>query len=204
VLPVKSTRPDFRKAASQRLSEEGGQLSSALEGLLFDEADRIAVRVVRLGDVHLREERAAVTVDPAALERLTASIAQVGVIEPLFVRPRPAGGYEVMSGERRWRAARELGVAVVPVVIREIDDVLAAGLEASQDRPRAAPTAEPGRDVPRSPVQMPATWPRRTPTVISGPGIPLRPQPAPEEPPAASTGVRPFPRLGPLLRRNRA
>jgi ParB family transcriptional regulator, chromosome partitioning protein len=53
---------------------------------------------------------------------LAESVRAQGVIQPLLVRPRSAGGYELIAGERRWRAAREAGVATVPAVVRAADD----------------------------------------------------------------------------------
>jgi len=53
---------------------------------------------------------------------LAESIRSQGVIQPLLVRPRTAGGYEIVAGERRWRAAREAGCTAVPAVVRETDD----------------------------------------------------------------------------------
>ena len=47
-----------------------------------------------------------------------SSIRQQGVVQPVVVRPRPAGGWELIAGERRWRAAREAGLTTVPAVVR--------------------------------------------------------------------------------------
>ena len=60
--------------------------------------------------------------DPAALEELAASIRAKGVIQPLIVRPRAAGGYEIVAGERRWRAAQLAQRHEVPVLVREFSD----------------------------------------------------------------------------------
>ena len=60
--------------------------------------------------------------DAEAGSGLAESIRRQGVIQPLLVRPRAAGGYEIVAGERRWRAAREAGHATVPAVVREADD----------------------------------------------------------------------------------
>jgi ParB family transcriptional regulator, chromosome partitioning protein len=60
--------------------------------------------------------------DGEAGSGLAESIRTQGVIQPLLVRPRTAGGYEIVAGERRWRAAREAGRATVPAVVRETDD----------------------------------------------------------------------------------
>jgi ParB family chromosome partitioning protein len=65
--------------------------------------------------------------DSERLQELTQAIRSQGVIEPLVVRPAPpadsgAARYELVAGERRWRAARAAGLSVVPVVVRELDD----------------------------------------------------------------------------------
>jgi ParB family chromosome partitioning protein len=60
--------------------------------------------------------------DAGAGSGLAESIRAQGVIQPIVVRPRPAGGWELIAGERRWRAAREAGVATVPAVVREAGD----------------------------------------------------------------------------------
>ena len=60
--------------------------------------------------------------NPLELEELASSIREKGVVQPLLVRPRNEGRYELVVGERRWRAAKLAGLAQVPVVIREIDD----------------------------------------------------------------------------------
>jgi ParB family chromosome partitioning protein len=60
--------------------------------------------------------------DGEAGSGLAESIRTQGVIQPLLVRPRTAGGYEIVAGERRWRAAREAGRQTVPAVVRESDD----------------------------------------------------------------------------------
>ncbi len=57
--------------------------------------------------------------DPAALSALAASIETSGVVQPLLVRPLIDGSYELVAGERRWRAAQEAGLAKVPAVVRD-------------------------------------------------------------------------------------
>jgi ParB family transcriptional regulator, chromosome partitioning protein len=57
--------------------------------------------------------------DPASITSLAASIADAGIVQPLIVRPLPDGRYELIAGERRWRAAREAGVQTVPAVVRD-------------------------------------------------------------------------------------
>jgi ParB family chromosome partitioning protein len=58
--------------------------------------------------------------DETALDELAQSIREVGVLEPILVRKRSAGGYEIIAGERRWRAAQRAGLHEVPVFMREL------------------------------------------------------------------------------------
>ena len=60
--------------------------------------------------------------DPGSLEELAASIKAQGLIQPISVRPVGKGRYEIIAGERRWRAAQIADLAEVPVLIREISD----------------------------------------------------------------------------------
>jgi ParB family chromosome partitioning protein len=60
--------------------------------------------------------------EPEAASGLAESVRRQGVIQPLLVRPRGIGGYEIVAGERRWRAAREAGRQTVPAVVRAADD----------------------------------------------------------------------------------
>ena len=60
--------------------------------------------------------------EPEATTGLAASLRHQGVLQPVVVRPRPAGGYELVAGERRWRAAREAGLETLPAIVRHVDD----------------------------------------------------------------------------------
>lgn len=60
--------------------------------------------------------------DEQALEFLTASIRVVGVLQPILVRPKDDGTYELIAGERRWRASKRAGLQTIPALIRETDD----------------------------------------------------------------------------------
>jgi ParB family chromosome partitioning protein len=64
--------------------------------------------------------------DEGALSELGASIKTAGLMQPIVVRPDAAGGFELVVGERRWRAAQLVGLANLPAVVREIDDRTAA------------------------------------------------------------------------------
>jgi ParB family chromosome partitioning protein len=82
--------------------------------------------------------------DGEAGSGLAESVKRQGIIQPLLVRPRAAGGYELIAGERRWRAAREAGQATVPAVVREADDrdTLVLGLIENVAREQLTPVEE--------------------------------------------------------------
>lgn len=66
--------------------------------------------------------------DEEALNELAASISAQGLMQPVVVRTRPQGGYELIAGERRWRAAKIAGLAHIPAVIREVTDEQASAM----------------------------------------------------------------------------
>jgi ParB family transcriptional regulator, chromosome partitioning protein len=82
--------------------------------------------------------------EPEATAGLADSIRHQGVLQPVVVRPRREGGYELIAGERRWRAAREAGAATVPAVVREADDrdSLLLGLVENVARENLSPVEE--------------------------------------------------------------
>jgi ParB family transcriptional regulator, chromosome partitioning protein len=67
--------------------------------------------------------------DEESLKSLADSLGERGILQPVLVRPAPAGGYELVAGERRWRAARIAGLKTVPAIVRERED--AEALEAA-------------------------------------------------------------------------
>ena len=82
--------------------------------------------------------------EPEATSGLAASIRHQGVLQPVVVRPRPEGGYELVAGERRWRAAREAGLPTLPALVREADDrdTLLLGLVENVARENLSPVEE--------------------------------------------------------------
>ena len=82
--------------------------------------------------------------EPEATSGLAASIRHQGVLQPIVVRPRAEGGYEIIAGERRWRAAREAGIATLPAVVRDSDDrdALLIGLVENVAREGLSPVEE--------------------------------------------------------------
>ena len=72
--------------------------------------------------VHANPRQPRRRIEGEAVSGLAESIRQQGVVQPILVRPRAAGGWELIAGERRWRAAREAGLKTVPAVVRHADD----------------------------------------------------------------------------------
>lgn len=64
--------------------------------------------------------------DDAGLAELADSIRRVGVVQPILVRPRAVGGYEIVAGERRWRAAKLAGLAEIPAIVKTLSDAESA------------------------------------------------------------------------------
>jgi ParB family transcriptional regulator, chromosome partitioning protein len=60
--------------------------------------------------------------EPEAADGLAASIRHQGVLQPVVVRRRPEGGFELIAGERRWRAARSAGIPTLPALVRDVED----------------------------------------------------------------------------------
>src|SRR5262249_20789948 len=64
--------------------------------------------------------------DEAAISRLADSIKRSGLMQPVVVRPKGGGGYELIAGERRWRAAKLAGLTQIPALVRTVSDEQAA------------------------------------------------------------------------------
>lgn len=78
------------------------------------------LRTIKITEVYADAEQPRRLFDPEAMQELTASIREHGIIQPLVVAPRAAGGYTIVAGERRWRAAGDAGLEKVPVIIRTL------------------------------------------------------------------------------------
>ena len=116
-------RPDFRAAAARRLAEEH-ELSPAIVSLLSPDAKRRAaiIRTVPLDQIEPNPNQPRLAFDQTTLDELTASVREHGVLQPILVRPMGAGRYQLIAGERRWRASRQAGLATIPAMVEEIDD----------------------------------------------------------------------------------
>ena len=115
-------RPDFRAVAARRLSEER-ELSPSIVSLLAPEGPRsIGVRHVPIDRIEPNPENPRLLFEESALEELAASIREHGVLQPILVRPTGRDQYQLVAGERRWRAARLAGLLTIPALVEELDD----------------------------------------------------------------------------------
>lgn len=107
------------------MAKKLGGLGRGLDSLFADNSvDELnpSVNKLRIMEIEPNRDQPRKDFDEKALSELAESIEQHGVLQPLVVRPLTNGGYQLVAGERRWRAARIAGLTEVPVVIKELTD----------------------------------------------------------------------------------
>jgi ParB family chromosome partitioning protein len=108
-----------------RSSGLGKGLSSIIPGAELTDADTTQGAVlldVPVASVSPNPHQPRVHFDEESLSELSASITEMGVLQPILVRPLDDGAFELIAGERRWRAAQRAGLTTIPAVIRMTDD----------------------------------------------------------------------------------
>lgn len=98
-------------------------------GALFDDNSNEAeqsTQIARLSDIEPNRNQPRTDFDESLIANLADSIREHGLLQPILVRPVEGGTFQIVAGERRWRACRMLGMLEVPVVIREFDDMQTA------------------------------------------------------------------------------
>lgn len=116
-------RTDFRATAARRLSEER-ELSPAIVSLLSqDQPTRsVGVRIVPVERIEPNPQQPRLAFNEETLQELTASVKEHGILQPILVRPLDGGRYQLIAGERRWRASKMAGLETIPALIEDIDD----------------------------------------------------------------------------------
>jgi len=97
-------------------------LGRGLELLVGGAGDKQELTRIRVEEITPNARQPRRRFEPEATAGLAESIRRQGLLQPVVVRPRPDGGYELIAGERRWRAAREAGIEELPAIVREADD----------------------------------------------------------------------------------
>ena len=95
----------------------GGDFSSLFDDNSMEESE--GLRTLRLSEIEPNKGQPRKSFDKEAMEQLAESIRVNGILQPLLVRPLATGNYQIVAGERRWRAAKIAGLSEVPVVIRD-------------------------------------------------------------------------------------
>lgn len=100
-----------------------GGLGAGLDSLFSDNTNEVQVKkTLRTSEIEPNREQPRKNFSEEAIASLAESIREHGMLQPILVRPLAVGGYQIVAGERRWRAARMLGLDEVPVNIRELSD----------------------------------------------------------------------------------
>lgn len=100
-----------------------GGLGAGLDSLFSDNSSNVQVKsTLRTAEIEPNRDQPRKHFSNEAISTLADSIRDHGMLQPIVVRPLDTGGYQIVAGERRWRAARMLGLDEVPVVIKEISD----------------------------------------------------------------------------------
>ena len=97
-------------------------------------------REIDLDEVHRSPHQPRIHIPDEGIEELAASIESQGLMQPIVVRPRAGGGYELIAGERRWRAAQRAGVGRIQAIVREVDDSQAMAMALIENIQREALT----------------------------------------------------------------
>lgn len=105
------------------MAAKKGGLGRGLEALFNENStDDKGVVTLRLTEIEPNRNQPRADFDENSLSELAESIQKHGLIQPIVVRPTSSGAYQIVAGERRWRACRMAGLIEVPVVIKELDD----------------------------------------------------------------------------------
>lgn len=101
-----------------------GGLGKGLDALFIDNSleNKDSSVLLRLTEIEPNKEQPRKQFDESALSELADSIKEHGVLQPLIVRPLSSGSYQLVAGERRFRASRMAGLSEVPVIVRELSD----------------------------------------------------------------------------------
>jgi ParB/RepB/Spo0J family partition protein len=83
------------------------------------------VRQIAVDRVTINAKQPRLALPPLAIDELTASIREHGVLQPIIVRPTEPGSYEIVAGERRWRAVLSLGLPMIPAIVEAMSDEIA-------------------------------------------------------------------------------
>ena len=99
-------------------------LGKGLDALFLDNetAESSSLMTLRVSDIEPNKDQPRKAFEPNALAELADSIREHGILQPVVVRALPGGVYQIIAGERRWRASRMAGLSEIPAIVIEADD----------------------------------------------------------------------------------
>lgn len=114
-----SKKPILRRGLDQLLSNSNATLAEVVQTEIKKEGElrSLPIEIIQRGKYQPRKD-----MKLSALEELASSIRSQGILQPVVVRPIGMGRYEIIAGERRWRAAQMAGLDKVPAIVREVSD----------------------------------------------------------------------------------
>jgi ParB family chromosome partitioning protein len=129
-----------------KLKGLGRGLDALLAANRDDDAEKGELQSLALKTLRPGKYQPRTRMDPGSLEELAASIKAQGIMQPILVRPMPGDAFEIIAGERRWRAAEIAGLDAVPCLVRDIPDdaALAMSLIENIQRENLNPLEEAG------------------------------------------------------------
>ena len=120
------------------MAKKQSGLGKGLNALMLENSvdEAMSTNTLSINDIVPNKDQPRKTFDEGALQELADSISQHGVLQPLLVRPLPVGGYQLVAGERRWRASRIAGLKEVPVVSKVLSYVETMEIAIIENRQR--------------------------------------------------------------------
>jgi ParB family transcriptional regulator, chromosome partitioning protein len=102
----------------------GRGLGALIPPRTMGDGDESAFQELPVGSISPNRRQPRTQFDEESLAALTASVRELGVLQPVLVRATGGGAYELIAGERRWRAAKRAGLSLIPAIVRTVDDTL--------------------------------------------------------------------------------
>ena len=115
------------------MSAKKSGLGKGLDAIFIEnETENKASVMLKISEIEPNRSQPRTDFDEKALAELADSISQHGVLQPLLVRPISADCYQIVAGERRWRASRMAGLSEIPAIVRELSAVSYTHLRAHE------------------------------------------------------------------------
>lgn len=115
-------KPSLGKGLDALLGEQGKQAAIAINDAEMPHAESGALREIEISNISASSVQPRQVFEEESLQQLAESIQQHGILQPVIVRTLAANSYQLVAGERRWRAAQKAGLTTIPAIIHELED----------------------------------------------------------------------------------